>query len=103
MNDTYWRRRPVSQSSGKGAVSGGAGGAVSGAYGYARQPGPHSVTGFVGHTALSAAAGGSMGAARQPPWRPVTASAERVALHPMTGDLVVQGGSNAHVFGSVHD
>ena len=36
---------------------------MSGAYGYARQPGPHSVVGFVGHTALGAAAGAGMGAA----------------------------------------
>lgn len=35
---------------------------MSGAHGYARQPGPHSVTGFPGHTALGAAAGGGLGA-----------------------------------------
>ena len=47
----------------QGAISGAAGGSMSGAYGYARQPGPHSVAGFVGHTALGAAAGAGMGAA----------------------------------------
>jgi hypothetical protein len=47
----------------QGAVSGAAGGSMSGAYGYARQPGPHSVAGFVGHTALGGAAGAGMGAA----------------------------------------
>ena len=47
----------------QGAISGSAGGAMSGTYGYARQPGPHSVAGFVGHTALGAAAGAGMGAA----------------------------------------
>jgi len=47
----------------RGAISGSAGGSISGAYGYARQPGPHSVAGFVGHTALGAGAGAGMGAA----------------------------------------
>ena len=47
----------------QGAISGAAGGSMSGAYGYARQPGPHSVAGFAGHTALGAAAGAGMGAA----------------------------------------
>lgn len=46
-----------------GVISGGAGGAASGAYGYATGPGPHTVQGFVGATAVNAALGGLTGGA----------------------------------------
>lgn len=55
--------RVLAEAMKQGAISGSVGGAMSGAHGYVRQPGPHSVSGFVGHTALGAGAGAGMGAA----------------------------------------
>ena len=46
-----------------GAYSGAVGGAGSGGYSYMRQPGPHSVGGFLGATAAGAGAGALMGGA----------------------------------------
>ena len=65
----------------QGAVSGAAGGSMSGAYGYARQPGPHSVAGFVGHTALGGAAGAGLGAAGGAVGAGISAGGSKLLAH----------------------